>query len=288
MQMVKGTLFIVMLVLQNVLSFQFKQIPFSVGFPLRLNAEKLSLSRVAVRSSLPTKSAIGVIRHSFKHFLQSSLEKKIVIAAYPLTVILIYVLFTSTFVITSFKKFLQSVKTSTSIIKARLEVSPSLSASFVEAKEVVDEVVIQKNIEVDTEQDNVVHDNHLIEEIAMIKAKKDIEAKLVYIVQDEMKAKSVKTDVLAKLDLVNTENLDDSLIPGVALEVEVITAVATMKTAPVTLDVEETTMEIPSNAIKISGSKKEFRTEDFTVAFFVLLCVGSPFLQVMQQHMVSI
>jgi hypothetical protein len=268
--MVKGTLFIVILVLQNVLSFQFvKQIPLSKGFPLRLNAEKLSLSRVAVRSSLPTRSAIGVLRHSFERFLQSSLEKKIVIAAYPLTVILIYVLFTSTFVITSFKIFLQSVQT-------RLKVSPSLSASFVEAKE-VDEAVIQKNIEVDAEKDKLVHDNQLIEEIAMVKAKKDIEAKLVYILQDEMKAKSMKTDKLAKLDLVNTENLDDSLIPIGPLEIfNEITADA---------EIEETSIGIPTNAIKISSSR--FRTEDITVAFFVLLCVGSPFLQVMQQHMVS-
>lgn len=161
--MVKGTLLIVILVLQNVHSFQFKQSP-SIKFPLRLNPEKNS-----IQSSLPTKSAIGVMKHSFQKYSESSLEKKLVIVAYPLTVLLIYVIFTSTFVVTSFYNFFQSLQKSLRETRA--------------------ETLIQKNIEVDAKRWNIVHNSQLVVQIALAKAKKDIEAKLSYIVQDEMKAK---------------------------------------------------------------------------------------------------
>jgi hypothetical protein len=205
---------------------------------------------------LPTKSAIGGIKHSFQLYFKSSLEKKLVIVAYPLTVLLIYVLFTSTFVVTSFKNFFQSIQKS--LRKAKAE----------------DETVIRENIDVDAERWNVVYDSQLVEQIALAKAKKDIEAKLFFILQDELKAKSLRSDKAAKLNLVNNEYLDDSLVPALLTEVA--------------LDIEEINpciVAIQGN--KVARSKKEFRTEDFTVAFFVLLCVGSPFLQVIQQHMIS-
>lgn len=300
--MVKGTLFCVLLALTNVQSFHYignirstvsaQQSQSSARFPVRSNAEGIKLSQVAVELS-SKKSATGVIQRSFQLFLQSSLEKRLVVAAYPLTIVLIYFLFTSTFVVTSLRNILRSVDKS--INKTRLKVS-ALATSFAKAKK-EDETLIQKYMELDAARKEVLESSQLAEETAIAVAKEDVKVKIEMILQDEMRAKSLKADKAAKLDetvsisaikdtgdlvidVVNTEEVFVSLAPpsvvNEALAIEEMIDVAVLQV---------TNIEIPFNALR---SAKKSTTEDATIAMFVILFVGSPFLHVIQQHMASI
>jgi hypothetical protein len=243
----------------------------STQFPFRLFAKP------AVQIEVQRKSFSIGIEKLFKIFLQASLEKKIIVLAYPLTVILLYLLFTSTLVTVHFESMMSSM--SSLIVKSMHKTSQKVSKlteSFAKAKS-ADEKTNEEKIA----SDSLIEQAILATDALIAQAKKEIEAKLLFIAQSEEKVKLQKAEEEAK-QMVADANADALLIK--AENDFRIVAEAEQIRLNLLFTVEEkdtASLNIPSNASV--ASKSTTSGADATVAMFFILVLGSPLFQVLQQ-----
>lgn len=246
-------------------------------------------------SLLQTPVAVEVKR-SIRVFLQLPSEKKLVIVAYPLTAILLYLIVSSNFIAVQYKR----VSSWSSIFfkslgKANQNV-PNLSASLAMGK-TEGEMIAKKGSMESSRMQMSEKSTRAIADAATVQAKKNIEARLAFIVESEEKAKLLK--VSSEIEQIDVAAATSAVVVAVT---EPIVAVAAI-VSPVADEVKEkliaeikedviaiqktqmTLFEIPSTSLMSPSLSKN--QEDAAVAMLFILVVGSPLLQVLHQYMTS-
>lgn len=251
------------------------------------------------RISESLRAAGGEVKLSLTLFLKSSMEKKFLIMAYPLTIILLYLLFTSTLVtvqinrmIASFSNLVNSMNIS--IRKTEQNVSV-LNKSFAKAK-VEDINLVDKNIILESQLKEEEESNRIASDASMAQARKDIEAKLQFIIQAEEKVKQMKEkekEVEAhQLSIAASVLVRPATIIPLTSSEEAIyvdeqkqSSVIYIEKDPQDLPLQETLLNLPS--IAITSTTTTLSSADATVAMLFILAVSSPVLQIIHQFMIS-
>ena len=133
------------------------------------------------------------MKYSMDLFMRSTLEKKIVVVAYPLTVVLLYLFFTSTFAtVQSQKLFCSFTNFVKSFRKKDANVS-TLSASLAMGKseDVATTAFIRNSID-DTRDNMVEESSKMTSNASIAQARREIELKLAAIVETEERLKLMK------------------------------------------------------------------------------------------------
>lgn len=247
-------------------------------------------------SFLQTPVAVEVKR-SIGVFLQLPSEKKLVIFAYPLTAILLYLIVSSNFIAVQYKR----VSSWSSIFfksfgKANQNV-PNLSASLAMGKTEGEMIAKKDSMESSRVQMSEIS-ARAITDAATVQAKKVIEARLTFIIESEEKTKLLK--VASEIEQIDVAVATSAVVAAVT-EPMVAAAAAVMSTvadevkekliAEIKEDViaiqktQKTLFEIPSSSLMSPSLSKN--QADAAVAMLFILAVGSPLLQVLHQYMTS-
>ena len=250
----------------------------AVGLEIKRSTKVLLQSPVATE----LKRLIGI-------FMQLPSEKKLIIVAYPLTAILLYLLVSSNFVAVQYKR----VSSWSSIFfksfgKADQNV-PNLSASLAMGK-TEGEILAKKDSMESSRMLMSEKAARAITDAATVQAKKDIKSRLAFIVESEEKTKLLK--VVSEIDTINV-----SASAVVAITVPIVNAVM----SPVTVEakikmiaeikedviaIQNTPFDIPSSSL-MNMNMNTKNQEDAAVAMLFILVLGSPLLQVLHQYMTS-
>ena len=229
-------------------------------------------------------------------FLQLPFDKKLVIVAYPLTAILLYLFVSSNFVAIQYKR----VSSWSSIFfksfgKANQNV-PNLSASLAMGK-TEGEIIAQKDNMESSRVRMSEKSARAITDAATVQAKKDIETRLAFIVESEEKAKLRKVAVeIEQIEAAVATSVAAAAV--VAVTVSIVAAAAVMSPAAEeakekmiaeikedVIAIQNPLFEIPTNVIMNPSFTKN--QEDAAVAMLFILVLGSPLLQLIHQYMTS-
>ena len=250
----------------------------AVGLEIKRSTGVLLQSPVATE----VKRSIGI-------FMQLPSEKKLIIVAYPLTAILLYLLVSSNFVAIQYKR----VSSWSSIFfksfgKANQNV-PNLSASLAMGK-TEGEILAKKDSMESSRMLKSEKAARAITDAATVQAKKDIESRLAFIVESEEKTKLLK--VVSEIDTINVaaEAVVAITVPIVAAVMSPVTVEAKIKMiAEIKEDViaiQNTPFDIPSSSL-MNMNMNTKNQEDAAVAMLFILVLGSPLLQVLHQYMMT-
>ena len=257
----------------------------AVGTEIKRSTGSFLQTPVAVE----VKRFIGV-------FLQLPSEKKLVIVAYPLTAILLYLIVSSNFIAVQYKR----VSSWSSIFfksfgKANQNV-PNLSASLAMGK-TEGEMIAKKDSRESSRVQMSEKSARAISDAATVQAKKDIEARLAFIIESEEKAKLLKVaSEIEQIDVaiatsVVVAAVTEPMVAAAAVVSPVADEVKGKLIAEIKEDVtaiqktQKTLFDIPSSSL-ISPSLSKNQA-DAAVAMLFILAVGSPLLQVLHQYMTS-
>ena len=260
---------------------------------------------IILQSKVPTVQSIkrslkglgGNAKLSLSIFLKSPTEKKLLIMAYPLTIVLLYLLFTSTMVAVQMKRlaafFTDLVNSMDISIRKTSQNISVLNKSFEKAK-VEDMNTADKNIILESQLKEAEESKRNASDAYIAQARRDIEAKLQFIIQAEEKVKDMKVkeeearqlsaalSVAAESFLVTSLATSDAALLGGEQEQS---SIVVIKENLDHLPVMDITLNIPSSAV--AGTTKSLSSADATVAMLFILAVSSPVLQVIHQYMIS-
>jgi hypothetical protein len=235
-------------------------------------------------------------------FMRSTLEKKIVVVAYPLTVVLLYLFFTSTVatvqsrkLFCSFSNFLKSYRKKDSNISAL-----SASLAMGKSEDVAATTLIQNSID-DTRDDIVEEtskmssDDDIAEETSKMssdasiaQARRDVELKLAAIVENEEKMKLMKE--------MQVSQVQQTLVAAQSIEAVAVVFATPIKSNPVMETAapalvliaaenekevvkKQTIMDISDSALQVV--RKPMIGADAAAATFFAIAIGSPVFQPM-------
>ena len=265
--------------------------------PVAVPSKKLSelLSVQNINQSL--RAAGGQLRLSANLFLQSSMEKKIVTLAYPLTIVLLYLLFTSTFVSVQSKKMMISLgdfakSIDVSIRKTGKNVS-ALARSFAKAKAEDSSVAIMNTID-ESESKEAAAAAKQASDNYIMQAKKDIELKLQFIIQEEEKVKLIKRqeEEALQLTVAASSSVVEEVVVLKSVEESVLVAQVQEISLPLIAEIKSQIIPLKDSIVVVASSAiakpiKALNSADATVAMLFILAVGSPLLQVLHQYITS-
>lgn len=284
----------------------------SVGRPIRVtlrSPNQMCIQKrfpVILQSKAPTLQSLnrslralgGDVKLSLSLFIKSPTEKKLMIMAYPLTIVLLYLLFTSTLVAVQTKRlaaFFSNLVNSMdiSIRKTSQNVSV-LNKSFEKAK-VEDMNTADKNVILESRLKEAEEINRIASDASIAQARRDIEAKLQFIIQAEEKVKDmkVKEEEARQLSAALSVATESSSVASLASAEAVPHVGGEQRQSSIViieedldhLPVMDITLNIPSSAV--ASTTKSLSSADATVAMLFILAVSSPVLQVIHQYMIS-
>lgn len=170
-----------------------------------------------------------------------------------------------------------------------------LNKSFAKAK-VEDINLVDKNIILESQLKEEEESNRIASDASMAQARKDIEAKLQFIIQAEEKVKQMKEkekEVEAhQLSIAASVLVRPATIIPLTSSEEAIyvdeqkqSSVIYIEKDPQDLPLQETLLNLPS--IAITSTTTTLSSADATVAMLFILAVSSPVLQIIHQFMIS-
>ena len=239
------------------------------------------------------------MKYSMDLFMRSTLEKKIVVVAYPLTVVLLYLFFTSTFAtVQSQKLFCSFTNFVKSFRKKDTNVS-TLSASLAMGKseDVATTAFIRNSID-DTCDDMVEESSKMTSDASIAQARREIELKLAAIVETEERLKLMKGVPVNQIQqtLFAAQSIEaDAAVISIPIQLNPVISIPIQlnpvkkNPAPVVVLIaaeeekevikQQTIMDISSSALLVV--QKPTMVADATVATFFAIAVGSPIFQPM-------
>ena len=229
------------------------------------------------------------MKYSMDLFMRSTLEKKIVVVAYPLTVVLLYLFFTSTFAtVQSQKLFCSFTNFVKSFRKKDANVS-TLSASLAMGKseDVATTAFIRNSID-DTRDDMVEESSKMTSDASIAQARREVELKLAAIVETEERLKLMKGVPVNQIQqtLFAAQSIEaDAAVISIPIQLNpvkknpapVVVLIAAEEEKEVIK--QQTIMDISSSALLVV--QKPTMVADATVATFFAIAVGSPIFQPM-------
>ena len=229
------------------------------------------------------------MKYSMDLFMRSTLEKKIVVVAYPLTVVLLYLFFTSTFAtVQSQKLFCSFTNFVKSFRKKDANVS-TLSASLAMGKseDVATTAFIRNSID-DTRDDMVEESSKITSDASIAQARREVELKLAAIVETEERLKLMKGVPVNQIQqtLFAAQSIEaDAAVISIPIQLNpvkkspapVVVLIAAEEEKEVIK--QQTIMDLSSSALLVV--QKPTMVADATVATFFAIAVGSPIFQPM-------
>jgi hypothetical protein len=251
------------------------------------NPKVASISIGSIGRSIATLAK--EMKCSMDLFMRSTLEKKIVVVAYPLTVVLLYLFFTSTFATVQSRKLFCSVNKFVKSFRKKDANSSTLSASLAMGKseDVAATTFIQNSIN-DTRNDILEETSKMSSDASIAQARRDIELKLAAIVENEEKMKLMKE--------IQVSQLQQTLVAAQSIEADAVVFAMPIQTNPVMetaapalvliaaekeIEVikQQTIMDISNSALQVV--RKPMMGADATAATFFAIAIASPVFQPM-------
>lgn len=255
------------------------------GKEIALHPKVASMSIGSIGRSIATLNLD--MKQSMDMFMRLTLKKKIVVVVCPLTIVFLYLFFTSTFATLQSRKLFRSFSSFMKSFRKKDASVSNLSASLAMKKsgDVATTTLIRKSTDV-TRDDVEEKTSKLSSEASITRARREIELKLIAIAETEKRAKlkggaqmnqsqqtlpaaqSIKTDVRVLAMPIQSDLISEIVAPVLAL-------IAVKEEKKVVN--EETILDISNSALLV-GQQQKF-IADATLATFFAIAVASPLFQ---------